>query len=152
MFRRSIIDTVVTVRGRPFKKRGMPIAIHAADRPPAPSSIDFSTLGLTYPVTVKPVALIPTTHWTEPPTSEPTELPFFVERTGVSRSLPIYTDYKAGRTKVVTILRKCRGDIEALKNDLEKVCGKEVVIHPGKLVVDGNFHVRLKKWLAGLGF
>jgi large subunit ribosomal protein L49 len=151
MFRRSLIDTVVTVRGRPFKKRGMPIAIHAAERPAESSAIDFSTLGLAYPVTIKPV-LIPETHWTEPPTSEPTELPFFVERTGVSKSLPIYTDYKAGRTKVVTILRKCRGDIIALKSDMEKVCGKEVVIHPGKLVVDGNFHVRLKKWLAGLGF
>jgi hypothetical protein len=36
---------------------------------------------------------------------------------------------------------------------MEKVCGGQpVTVRPGKLVVDGNYHIRLKKWLAGLGF
>jgi hypothetical protein len=41
---------------------------------------------------------------------------------------------------------------QALKSEMEKVVGKEVVIMPGKLVVDGNFQLRLKKWLIGMGF
>jgi Mitochondrial large subunit ribosomal protein (Img2) len=152
MFRRSVIDSVVIVRGRPWKKRGMPIAVHAAVRPAKESNVDFSSLGLTYQVTQKPIALIKETHWTEPPSSEPTAIPFFVERTSVGASLPVYTDYKAGNTKVVTILRKCRGDIQALKLDMELVCGKEVTVRAGKLVVDGNYQMRIKKWLSGLGF
>lgn len=79
-------------------------------------------------------------------------LPFEVERTFVGSSLPVYTEYKHGRTKVQTILRKCRGDILLLKNEMEKVCGKPIIVRPGKLVVDGNYNMRLKKWLAGLGF
>lgn len=47
-----------------------------------------------------------------------------------------------------------RSDIafQVLKSEMEKVVGKEVSIKPGKLVVDGNYHMRLKKWLIGLGF
>lgn len=40
----------------------------------------------------------------------------------------------------------------ALKAEMEKVCdGKEVTVRPGKLVVDGNYVLRVKKWLTGLG-
>jgi hypothetical protein len=35
---------------------------------------------------------------------------------------------------------------------MEKVVKKEVTIRPGKLVVVGNFHLLLKRWLTGLGF
>ena len=153
MFRRCVIGSTFPLRGRPFKKRGMPVAIHAADRPSEPSDIDFTALNLTYALTKFPTAVVKLTHWTEPPTSRPEELPFFVERTAIGKSLPVYTDLKGGKTKVVTILRRCRGDIAALVADMEKVCdGKEIIQRPGKLVVDGNYHMRLKKWLSGLGF
>jgi len=143
---------------RPWKKRGMPVAIHASQRPAEIADIDFSGLGLKYPAKYTPASIIPRTKWTPPPTpaadgSLPTDgLPFVVDRTTVSRSLPVYTDFKAGGTKVVTILRKCRGDVKILKDEMEKVVGKEVIVRPGKLVVDGNFSSRLKSWLVGLGF
>lgn len=151
MFRKSLIESVVTIRGRPWKKRGNPITLHAADRPPQVSTINFASLGLTHTVNHEPTPLVKMIHWTEPPKTQP-DLPFFIERTTVSNSLPVYTEFKAGRTKVTTILRKVRGDIATLKTDMEKVCGREVEVHPGKLVVNGNYHVRLKRWLAGLGF
>ena len=116
--------------------------VHAAQKPPEESEIDFGALGLKYPLTHKPEYLIKRTAWTPPPPSPPTTLPFAVDRTTVGSSLPVYTDYKAGRTKVVTILRRCRGDIDELKGEMEKVVGKPVTIRPGKLVVDGNFHGR----------
>lgn len=143
---------------RPWKKRGMPIAIHASQRPAEAADVDFSSLGLTYPVKYTPTPTNSRTQWTHPPApgadgSLPTDgLPFAVDRTAVGGSLPVYTDYKAGGTKVITILRKCRGDVKILKDEMEKVVGKEVFVRPGKLVVDGNFNMRLKKWLAGLGF
>jgi len=126
--------------------------IHAAQKPAEPRDVDFDSLGLKYPVTHKPEWLINRTTWSPPPASPPTNLPFAVDRTAVGASLPVYTDYKAGRTKVVTILRKCRGDIAQLRDEMEKVVGKPVIVRPGKLVVNGNFHARLKLWLAGLGF
>lgn len=125
--------------------------LHASKREPARGEIDYSKLDLKYPVTHKPEYIIKRTSWTPPPESSP-NLPFAVERTQVGSSLPVYTDYKAGRTKVVTILRNCRGDIDKLRIEMEKVVGKAVIVRPGKLVVDGNYCARLKLWLAGLGF
>lgn len=126
--------------------------LHASKREPAKGEIDYSKLDLKFPVTHTPEYVIKRTSWTPPPVTPPPNLPFAVERTQVGSSLPVYTDYKAGRTKVVTILRNCRGDIDQLRQEMEKVVGKTVTVRPGKLVVDGNFHARLKLWLAGLGF
>jgi len=79
-------------------------------------------------------------------------IPFAVSRTE-NASLPVYTDFKGGKTKVVTIVRRIRGDVFELQSEMSKVCdGAYVTIRPGKLVVDGNYHARLKIWLSGLGF
>ena len=67
--------------------------------------------------------------------------------------MPVYLDYLGAGTKVVTILRKISGDIEILKEELDKVVeDAEVTVRPGKLVVRGNYNKRIKKWLLGLGF
>jgi glycerol-3-phosphate acyltransferase PlsY len=39
-----------------------------------------------------------------------------VERTSTGHHFPVYTDFKGGGTKVVTILRKISGDIEVCIN------------------------------------
>ena len=119
-------------------------------RPAHDPNVDFSQLGLTYPLT-HPTESITKNGWAEPPKERP-NLPFYVERTYVGSSIPVYSEYKGARTKVITILRKCGGDIAALKEEMEKVCESEVLVRPGKLMVEGNFVMRLKKWLIGLGF
>lgn len=91
-----------------------------------------------------------TGHWAPKPATPP-QLPFEVERSAFDL-IPVYTDYKSGGNKVITMLRKCKGDIEILKEEMEKVCGSEVEVRPGKLVVNGNHVKRLKTWLTGLGF
>lgn len=139
---------------RPWKKFRKPDArpvIHASEKPPADAFIDFEALNLTHQLSARPKVVIPRLHWTEPPKTPP-DLPFHVARTSLGKHLPVYTDYKGGRTKVITMLRRCRGDISTLRVEMEKVCGKPVSIRPGKLVVDGNFVMRLKVWLSGLGF
>ena len=103
-----------------------------------------------------PEKVIELTGWTKPHDVQPNEftkdLPFFVERTAIGQSLPVYTELLNGRTKLVTVLRRCKGDVKLLKEEMEKVIGQEVIVRPGKLVTEGNSVLRLKKWLVGLGF
>ncbi|KAL1495965.1 hypothetical protein AB1Y20_014606 [Prymnesium parvum] len=68
-------------------------------------------------------------------------------------NLPIYTDFRGGGgTKKVTILRKFAGDISALQQEVEQVCGVPTVLFHGRLEVKGNHRVKLGKWLTRLGF
>ena len=130
--------------------------VHGSQKPAADASIDFGELGLRYVPSKKPDKVLNKTFWTPPPSAgeKPVheDIPFAVDRTLPGKSLPVYTDYKGGGTKVVTIVRKCRGDMQVMKEEMEKVCDRPVTIGLGKLTVDGNFHGRLKMWLTGLGF
>lgn len=149
MFRHRLLDTSIILRGAPRRKYPKRVVIHGSERPAYPHDINFNELNLQY--TPKPIEFVTKSGWTQPPESLP-ELPFFVERTPITKAIPVYTDYKGAGTKVITVLRRCGGDIDVLKSEMEKVCQREVEIHPGTLKVKGNYHLRLKKWLAGLGF
>ena len=146
-------QTAVTLFGRPFKHRKIQQVLHGAQRPPQPADIDFTALGLKYELTHPTDVVIHNRVWSpKPATSTAHILPFQVERTDVGDGLPVYTDFKGGKTKVITIIRKCKGDIQELKSEVEKVVGKSVELRPGKIVINGNFHRRVKIWLLGLGF
>ena len=70
-----------------------------------------------------------------------------------SLQLPVYTDYKHGRTKVITQLRKDSGDVSALRDELTRVLGgSEVSVKNGRLEVEGNRTQQLKTWLMAMGF
>ena len=145
-FRRTI-----QALGRPYKYRDGITVVHQSQRPAAPAHIDFAALELTYPMTVVPDVKVSRHYWAPKPETAPT-LPFAVER-AAGDALPVYTDYKHGRTKVVTILRKIKGDVAVLQAEIEKVCeNAPVMVRPGKIVIDGNYHRRIKVWLTGLGF
>mmetsp|Transcript_27779 Transcript_27779/g.26589 ORF Transcript_27779/g.26589 Transcript_27779/m.26589 type:complete len:171 (-) Transcript_27779:167-679(-) len=169
MFRRCLIEASPTIRGRPFKQHNNPIAIHQKWSKEASNKIDLSALGLIY----KSIPLIDRENGPYPPSkydnsnltvvkpkyrqqlqnlSISTEgLPFSVERTQTSM-LPVYTDIKGGQTKIITMLCKCRGDIQTLKDEMQKVCDdKEITVRAGKLLVTGNYVRRIKVWLTGLG-
>jgi large subunit ribosomal protein L49 len=137
--------------GRPFRRRdGRPV-LHAAQRPAEPADIDFSTLGLKYEVKAIPEFTVKRHAWAKQPEVLP-KLPFMIDRTEIGMSLPVYTEIKGGSTKKLTIIRKIRGDVEDLAAEVEKVVGRPVLIRPGKIVIDGNYHRRLKVWLTALGF
>lgn len=143
--------TFAKLGSKPPRRVPNPPFLHASQQAPSDVAVDFKSLNLTFPVANNPTFQIPRIGWSPKPTQSP-NLPFHVERTEVGKALPVYTDYKGGRTKVVTILRKIKGDINVFKSEVEKVVGKEVVVKPGKLVIDGNHHMRLKLYLTGLGF
>lgn len=165
MFRRCLIDASPTIRGRPWKVHDNPIAIHQSAKGPEKKKIDFSVLK--YPGTRKSDRKdgpYPTLKYNNITTAtsmyrlsvqnlsiSTDELPFSIERT-MHSTLPVYTDVRGGKTKVITVLCKCSGDIDILKEEMGKVCdGKEITVRAGKLLVDGNYVKRLKIWMTGLG-
>jgi hypothetical protein len=75
-----------------------------------------------------------------------------VERSHPGDALPVYTDLVSSGTRVITILRKIKGDIGELQSEVEKVVGKEVALRPGKIVIEGRYKRRIQMWLTGLGF
>ena len=83
----------------------------------------------------------------------PTGLPFSVSRTP-TLGIPVYSDYRNGRSRVVTIVRKISGDAGALRTELGKVLGgsARVDVQVGRVELDGNRVKEIKAWLAGLGF
>lgn len=153
MFRRTL---PVLLGAPPKKKIPGPKVIHQAQRPGAREDIDFTALGLTYPlIHPKPAFDIPSIGWAKRPDTSPEErsLPFLIERTE-NGGLPVYTDIKGGNTKKVTIIRRIKGDPFPLQSELTKVVQgeKAVEIRPGKIVIDGNYSRRVKLYLLGMGF
>ena len=67
--------------------------------------------------------------------------------------MPVYSDFKNGRTRKLTIVRKIVGDEEALAAEIHRVTGgAEVTVRPGRIEVLGDRRTELKNWLMGLGF
>ena len=152
MLRRLSIPLGGLQRGtKPLKKRNAIQVTHAAVKPPMPDEIDFSSLDLKFMPSEIDVK-VKSTVWSQPPESPPS-LPFHVQRSTIGKSLPVYSDFTHGRTKVITMLTKISGDINILQSEMSKVVdNRRVQVKPGKLIVDGNYVRRVKRWLAGLGF
>jgi hypothetical protein len=143
---RILIRQVSTTERRKIKENPV---FHNSQQPRAEPNIDFTALGLKYKIDNND-RLSKETFWTRP--EKLPDLPFAVDRTLVNNTLPVYTDIKGGNTKVITIVKNCRGDIETMKRELEIVVGHDVEMKPGKLIVTGNYSFRVKIWLAKLGF
>lgn len=149
MFRRTL---PILMGSRPPRRIPNPPFAHASEIPPEPIDVNFSELNLKYPViNNNPEFEIARSGWSPKPATTPA-LPFLVSRAGENNNFPVYTDYKNGRTRIMTIVSKISGDIEALRADMEKVVGNEVQIKSGKLIVQGHYRMRLKKYLLALGF
>lgn len=87
----------------------------------------------------------------EKPIGMTEKLPFFVKRTPFG-SLPVYIDYKKGRTLTLTQVRNILGDVTELQKELITLTEKEVMERVGRLELKGN-HLRLiLLYLRSLGF
>lgn len=98
-----------------------------------------------------------------------------VARTEKGQQLPVYTDFRNGRTRVLTLVRRCSGQPQVcgtvwwracwaglsshrvvhqvLARELKKVCGHtDVEVRQGRVEVKGNYRREVKEYLAGLGF
>jgi hypothetical protein len=76
-----------------------------------------------------------------------------VSRTSKGNQIPVYTDFKNGRTRELTIVRRVAGDVGELARELYRVTGgAKVEVRPGRVEVAGGRSKEIKSWLAGLGF
>jgi large subunit ribosomal protein L49 len=79
-------------------------------------------------------------------------LPFQVMRTHTN-NLPVYMEYKNGRSIQETHIRHIHGDVEEFKRELSKIVSNSVVTHKiGKVIVKGKHCEKVKLWLRRLGF
>lgn len=67
--------------------------------------------------------------------------------------MPVYTDYRNGGMKRVTIVRKLTGDIDEFKNELRKITSNSTIEEKqGRVEVSGLHSEKVKLWLRRLGF
>jgi large subunit ribosomal protein L49 len=83
--------------------------------------------------------------------SEAQFIPYTVRRTR-TKNLPVYTDYKNGGTRFLTIVRNVDGDIQALMRELKELTGSEVTEAVGRIEVKGRHSAQIKGFLRDLGF
>lgn len=97
------------------------------------------------PVLHSPVGWLP--HPRPPP------LLVQVSRTTLGQQIPVYTEFKNGRTRRLTIVRRVTGSEDALAKELYRVTGgASIAVRTGRVEVEGDRSKELKTWLAGLGF
>ncbi|CAE7880608.1 img2 [Symbiodinium microadriaticum] len=78
--------------------------------------------------------------------------PFTVRRTS-SDNLPVYVVKRKNRSEDVTIIRKVRGDPQALKRELEFLCRTKVSYgKSGFLQIVGNHRRAIKEYLKSIGY
>jgi large subunit ribosomal protein L49 len=91
--------------------------------------------------------------WAPPlPAAATAALPFHVARTTLGRQVPVYSEYKNGRSRRLTLVRRVSGDAEALVEELRRVTGgASVVARPGRIEIEGDRCREVKNWLMSLG-
>jgi len=90
-----------------------------------------------------------------PRANPPPELQFDIERSKTN-NIPVYVSYSHGRAKVITTVRKVRGDIKVLERCVREHLGDEhhyqVNELTNQLKVKGNHRDKITRLLKELGF
>lgn len=85
----------------------------------------------------------------------PPQLPFDVERSKTN-NLPVYVNYKTNRTKVITSIRKVRGDVKELEKCVRQHLGDDHHYQINELTnqlhIKGEHKDKLVRLLKELGF
>ncbi|KAI7899493.1 mitochondrial large subunit ribosomal protein-domain-containing protein [Cokeromyces recurvatus] len=79
---------------------------------------------------------------------------YFVSRT-VNKGIPVYTDYKNGGTRLLTVIRKVQGDSLALMEDLQADFPEAEITRNYRtrhVLIKGNHVNEIKEWLIAKGF
>ncbi|CCK72069.1 mitochondrial 54S ribosomal protein mL49 KNAG_0I02850 [Huiozyma naganishii CBS 8797] len=78
---------------------------------------------------------------------------YFIERSETG-NLPVYSDYKGGGNKVITEIRKIRGDAVQLRNDLQPLLpfipleNWRVAMQSKKIIIKGDYVKQVKRVLS----
>ncbi|KAI8641260.1 mitochondrial large subunit ribosomal protein-domain-containing protein [Parasitella parasitica] len=79
---------------------------------------------------------------------------YFVSRT-INKGLPVYSEYKNGGTRLLTVVRRIEGDANALIKDINADFPEAVVSLNTKtqhVVIKGHHVNEVKEWLINKGF
>jgi large subunit ribosomal protein L49 len=102
-------------------------------------------------IPTKPVAVLPS-GWASPRGAD-VSVPFSVARTAIGQQVPVYTDYKNGRSRKLTVIRRVSGNVDALVEELRRVTGgAEVTARLGRVEIEGDRAKEVKTWLMAIGF
>lgn len=86
------------------------------------------------------------------PAGDANALSFQVFRSNYD-NLPVYHDYRNGRTRNLTIVRKYTGDAEALARELARVCEQpKVEVLTGRIEIKGLHKEKVLAYFESLGF
>ena len=67
--------------------------------------------------------------------------------------MPVYTDYRIGGMRKVTVVRRIYGDINEFKMELSKIVSNAPIEEKmGRLEISGIHSDKVKLWLRRLGF
>jgi large subunit ribosomal protein L49 len=70
-----------------------------------------------------------------------------------SDNYPVFTDFKNGRTRELTVLRKYRGDVEAITKELSALFPESKVVEKvGRIEISGLHTRKVVSWMKSLGF
>jgi len=79
-------------------------------------------------------------------------VPFKVKRTSAD-NIPVYTIRRFNKALIFTQVRKIRGDIQVIKDELSRICGTPArIIADGVIEINGNHKAIIKNWLSNNGF
>ena len=75
-----------------------------------------------------------------------------VKRTAAD-NMPVYTIKRFNKSLIYTQIRKVRGDQNAMRDELTRICGTPArIIADGVIEVNGNHRSMIKQWLSNSGF
>ena len=79
-------------------------------------------------------------------------IPFKVKRTSAD-NIPVYTIRRFNKALIFTQVRKIRGDIHVIRDEISRMCGTPAkIIADGVLEINGDHKTIIKQWLSHNGF
>jgi large subunit ribosomal protein L49 len=90
-----------------------------------------------------------------PPAQLTKDIDFFVFRSKTN-NLPVYTEFRCGRQRKFTIIRKVEGDLQVLAHEIRQILPKNTIVRvketSSSVVIEGLYWKQVMKWLTDQGF
>ncbi|BGP29231.1 54S ribosomal protein img2, mitochondrial [Rhodotorula toruloides] len=152
---RPLLTALPTLRARAAPPSALPFLRFSSSSPSRVSEPSPAPAASAEPEASSALSKDPAGGFTKPKKEvQQPKLTYFVPRTSFGE-LPVYTDYKQQGRRVLTVIRKTRGELTDLQQDIRKyIPESHPYIRPaaGALVLRGNWAREVKEFLWSKGF